>query len=146
PNFFVPTERMLDFREEASKAKATSQIEQLKDLPCLNLWFLDWVRPRKKVGKRYRFPFETNLPPRQSETQNGVVRPPDTSGRGRKTTARRGRPKGETPDVSRRKKEMIQAWDRGEYETKAEAGRAHGFQRSDAAKIIKAHERKKCRK
>ncbi len=41
---------------------------------------------------------------------------------------------------------MLEAWDRGEYPSKAQAGEAHGFHRSDATKIINAHERKKCRK
>lgn len=64
------------------------------------------------------------------------------------TTAprKRGRKRGKTEGWLRREREMLEAWDRGEYPSKAQAGEAHGFHRSDATKIINAHERKKCRK
>ena len=42
---------------------------------------------------------------------------------------------------------MLEGWDCGEYGTNmAEAGRAHDFDRSDARKIINAHEQEKRRK
>jgi hypothetical protein len=42
---------------------------------------------------------------------------------------------------------MLASWDRGEHGTnKAAYGRAFGFHRSDATKLINAHEAKKCRK
>jgi hypothetical protein len=60
---------------------------------------------------------------------------------------RRGRPKGRDPEVIRREKAMLAAWDRGEFGTnKAAAGRAFKFHRQDATKLINAHERKKCKK
>jgi hypothetical protein len=40
---------------------------------------------------------------------------------------------------------MLEGWDAGLYESFSEAGRAHGFHRSDARKIILAHDAKKCR-
>jgi hypothetical protein len=65
-----------------------------------------------------------------------------------KRRKRRGRPKGwRDPEVAARQKAMLEAWDRGEFGTnKAAAGRAFEFDRSDAAKIIKDHERSRCRK
>jgi hypothetical protein len=58
----------------------------------------------------------------------------------------RGRPKGRTTERIKREKEMLAAWDRGEYCTnKARAGRAHGFHRQDATNLINDHERKKCK-
>ena len=48
------------------------------------------------------------------------------------------------PDVDRRKRVALAGWNRGEYASRAEAGKAHGFHRSDAAKIIRRHEA--CRK
>jgi hypothetical protein len=60
-----------------------------------------------------------------------------------------GRPVGSIDeDVANRKREMLEAWDRDEFQgNKAEAGRSHGFHRSDATKIINEHERaKECRK
>ena len=54
-----------------------------------------------------------------------------------------GRPRGTgDPDVARRKREMLEAWDRGEYGgNKSRAGRAHGFCRADATKYINKHMR-----
>jgi hypothetical protein len=52
---------------------------------------------------------------------------------------RRGRPKGETEEVARRKKEMLEAWDRGEFQTKKEAGEKYGFDKSDATRYINEH-------
>jgi hypothetical protein len=59
---------------------------------------------------------------------------------------RHGRPRGKTDEWLKREREMLEAWDRGEYATKAEAGRAHNFHRPDATKIINAHEAAKRRK
>lgn len=63
---------------------------------------------------------------------------------------RRGRPKGRDPEVVQREKDMLADWDaaleRGECISKAELGRKHGFDRSDATKLINDHERRKCRK
>jgi hypothetical protein len=61
---------------------------------------------------------------------------------------RRGRPTG-TIDKGRveRARMMLEAWDRGEFKgNKARAGRAYQFDRSDATKIINAHERRKGRR
>jgi hypothetical protein len=61
---------------------------------------------------------------------------------------RPGRPKGSIdPEVARRKGEMLEAWGRGEFDgNKAAAGRAYGFNRTDATNIINDHERDKCQK
>src|SRR5262249_5808389 len=58
---------------------------------------------------------------------------------------KRGRPPNSTdPEVARRKQEMLDAWDRGDFgSNKAAAGRAFDFHRSDASKIINDHERSK---
>lgn len=56
-----------------------------------------------------------------------------------------GRPPG--PDVAKRKKQMFEEWDRGDFGTnKAAAGRKFGFHRPDASKWIREHERAKRRK
>jgi hypothetical protein len=61
-------------------------------------------------------------------------------------TNRRGRPVGSvSEDREKRKKNMLDGWDRGEYETKAGAARANGFDRSQATLIINAHMQQKCR-
>lgn len=54
-----------------------------------------------------------------------------------------GRPLGSRdPDVVRREKEMLEGWDRGEFgDNKAKAGRAFGFDRGNASKLINAHMR-----
>jgi hypothetical protein len=58
---------------------------------------------------------------------------------------RRGRPKGTTdPQVAKRTKDMLDAWDRGEFNAnKSAAGRAYGFDPADANRLINAHERGK---
>jgi hypothetical protein len=74
-------------------------------------------------------PATRDAPRPQSAAQTATVKRPP------------GRPEGSiSPDVARRKKEMLEAWDRGEYESKAAAARAHGFHRPDASKIIDEHE------
>jgi hypothetical protein len=35
---------------------------------------------------------------------------------------------------------MLAGWDRDEYPSKAEAGRAHRFDKADATRLINAHE------
>jgi hypothetical protein len=56
----------------------------------------------------------------------------------------KGRPKGTTPEVQARKREMLEAWDRGDYGTnKAAYARRFKFHRPDASKIIDAHEANK---
>jgi hypothetical protein len=59
----------------------------------------------------------------------------------------RGRPKGSTDsEVAKRKANMLEAWDRGDFgANKAAAGRAFGFHRPDASKYIAEHEREKRR-
>jgi hypothetical protein len=58
-----------------------------------------------------------------------------------------GRPKGNKPETEKRKREMLDAWDMGEFgHNKSKAGQKHGFHRSDATKIINKHERAKRRK
>jgi hypothetical protein len=52
----------------------------------------------------------------------------------------RGRPRGKTKAWLEREQKMLGAWDRGEYKSMAEAGRAHNFYPADASRIIKAHE------
>jgi hypothetical protein len=75
-------------------------------------------------------------PPKHVDPAPGGASPP----------RRRGRPAGTTSSaVADRKRKMLDAWDRGDFASKAAAGRAHGFGRSDATKIIIAHERTKCR-
>jgi hypothetical protein len=58
---------------------------------------------------------------------------------------RRGRKKGvRDPEVVRREREMLAAWDRREFgSNKAATGAAFGFYRQDATKLINDHERKK---
>jgi hypothetical protein len=54
--------------------------------------------------------------------------------------SKRGRKRGwRDPDVARRKKEMLDAWDQCEYTSKANAGAAFGFHKSDATKLINQH-------
>jgi hypothetical protein len=55
--------------------------------------------------------------------------------------SRGGRPKGRIDqNVADRKQAMLRDWDAGKFSNnKAEAGRQHGFGRSDASKIINAH-------
>src|SRR5262249_6326514 len=57
----------------------------------------------------------------------------------------RGRPKGKRDaEVVERRARMLAAWDRGERgDNKAATGRAYGFDRSDATKLINRHEREK---
>jgi hypothetical protein len=76
-------------------------------------------------------------PPAATQSDAGEVQP-----------KRRGRPSGTIdPDVARRKRQMLEEWDQGNFNgNKAAAGRAHGFHRSDATKIINVHARKKSRK
>lgn len=51
------------------------------------------------------------------------------------------------PEVATRKRLMLEGWDRGDFQgNRAAAGRAHGFNRPDASKSIKAHEAEKRRK
>jgi hypothetical protein len=57
-----------------------------------------------------------------------------------------GRPPGRDPEVVERETSMLAAWDRGEFKWKAEAGKAFGFHRSHATKVINAHEREKSRR
>jgi hypothetical protein len=78
----------------------------------------------------------------QSPAPNGEPTSPPEKPRGR-----RGRPKGRDPEVLKREKEMLAAWDRGEFGfNKSAAGRAFNFHRQDATRIINAHERRKCKK
>jgi hypothetical protein len=59
--------------------------------------------------------------------------------------SRPGRKRGSVdPEVAQRKREMLERWDRREFESKAAAGRAYGFHRSDATKLINEH-LQKCR-
>jgi hypothetical protein len=53
---------------------------------------------------------------------------------------RRGRPSGHTADWLERQQAMLKDWDSRKYKTKKEAGEAHGFDRTEATKIINAHE------
>jgi hypothetical protein len=53
---------------------------------------------------------------------------------------KRGRKPGQTKDVKNRIRDMLAAWDRGDFNgNKAAAGRAFGFDRSDATKHINKH-------
>jgi hypothetical protein len=48
--------------------------------------------------------------------------------------------------VAKKKKEMLEAWDRGTFGTnKAAAARAFGFHRPDVSKLIAEHESQKRR-
>jgi hypothetical protein len=61
-----------------------------------------------------------------------------------KPARRRGRPKGSIdPDVLRRRVEMLEAWDRGEFKSKAAAAEAFGFHRSNVSKLIDEYESEK---
>ena len=91
----------------------------------------------------------------RSQSQAGMAGQPPSStsdpnaeeGAHRKPSRARGRPKGRTEARVQREREMLEGWDRGEYGTNmAAAGKAHDIDRSDARKIIFAHEQEKRRK
>ena len=76
----------------------------------------------------------------QSETGDPL---PPTSAKKK----RRGRPPGRTPERLERERAMLEEWDTGRFKgSYAAAGEAHDIDRSDARKIIKAHEAKKAKK
>jgi hypothetical protein len=57
---------------------------------------------------------------------------------------RRGRPRGMTPEVKKKIAGMLSAWERRELgDNKAAYGRKFGFDKSDATRLINAHERAK---
>ena len=58
------------------------------------------------------------------------------SGRRKET---RGRPEGRNADIERRERELLEAWDRGEFSSKAAAARAFKFHRPDVSKLIDKH-------
>jgi len=95
-----------------------------------------------ETGPRYYW----HLPGQGAPGLTSVVPQPEESSAPSRPRGR-GRPKGKTQDWLRRAKEMLEAWDRGDFAgNKAAAGRAHAFNRSDATKIINAHEAGKRRK
>lgn len=53
-NFFVPTEDMLGFRDEAVREGARQQVWALfNDLPGIDEWFRDWTAPKPHRGRRH---------------------------------------------------------------------------------------------
>jgi hypothetical protein len=144
-NFFIPTPNMLRFRKEADRLAIQEKVWLLQRLPGFTEWFIDWVTPKSHRGRRYvvssdpAFTVVESVPTdtRPDDVQYNSSPPPRRKGRC-------GRPKGRRMDnVVKREQKMLADWDQGKYSSKAEAGRAHGFHRSDASKLINAHEKER---
>jgi hypothetical protein len=136
--FFVPTQGMRDFRIAALAVRGhLRRCSGLRDLPGYDDWFSEWTIPFARNGKRRRLP-------RLADAVTELVVRADTGADNErkrdKAKRRRGRPAGKRdPGVVMRENEMLAAYDRGDYKTKREAGRAHEFHPGDAIRIINAH-------
>jgi hypothetical protein len=150
PNFFIPTKEMLRFREQAELAGAKQTVWPLYELPGVDAWFADWTAPRAHRGRRHMVPPKCGAETYQAGTGREVRDAQviaSSSEQVKPTRKPRGRPLGTIdPDVAKRKRKMLAAWDRGEFETKVAAAKEYDFHRSDATKYINEHEAKKCRK
>jgi hypothetical protein len=175
-NFFIPSSGMLRFRRQAAAAATKQNLWALRRMPGFAEWLYDWTVPRAMKGKRHLAPPATNVarlqcagsrkpigpqdvirgaPATRDERNNGqesanrhasapaITAPPPATTPPKK---KRGRPKGVTKDVADRMRKLLEEWDRGDFDSKAQAGRAHGFNRPDASTIINAHEREKAKR
>jgi hypothetical protein len=94
--------------------------------------------PESRLDKTATSSASRVTPPDQIKSDEKPESPIGDEPKTRKT----GRPKGSIDlDRERRKNEMIAGWIAGKYRSKAEAGRAHDFDRPDASKIINEYER-----
>lgn len=54
--FFVASPKMLKFRSAAISARKGQKLSKLENHPAFDVWFEDWVIPRKMKGRRFELP------------------------------------------------------------------------------------------
>jgi hypothetical protein len=149
-----PIDRALQFK---NARRGLLYLHKNKPCPQLGGDILHAKRFRRMVPKTYRksmvwafleADLERLAPPQPGGTRHRKKANVEhkLGANNRQTPKRRGRPEGTVDkEVEKRKADMIAAWERGEFKTRAAAARAFNFHRPDASKIINAHDRKKRR-
>jgi hypothetical protein len=99
---------------------------------------LSRVKVERYAKERKREVESENPDVTNRETEKSEKLNPEPTNRSRRGP---GRPTGSIkPQVAEDKQKMLEAWDRGEFPSKAAAARAYGFHRPDVSKWIKEHE------
>jgi hypothetical protein len=86
-----------------------------------------WRNVKTRAGLR-----DSNVAP-----DSPLPKPEEHSTETPKVNRAPGRPKGSIdPEVLKRKQDMLEAWEKGDFDTKADAARAHEFDRANTSRLI----------
>jgi hypothetical protein len=133
PNFFIPSALMWRFRGEAEREGTEQKIWSLwsQNLPGFEQWFLDWVTPRARRGRRHAFPETTaaNVAPIGPMAPDGHPRA-DQKPRGR------GRPSESDPKVVKRNAKMRSDWEAKRFDSISGLAKHYHISRTRASHII----------